>query len=457
VSLPAHAELVDEEVLLDFVARQRWFGAKGSDVVSARILDGIELRHEPLLVDALVEVRYGSGTHDVYQLVFGVGDEDEAFDHPIASRDGRTVYEAAADHVFARELMHLVRSGSTVAVGEGSVEFSSLDAAALTGADLDNVRPIGLEQTNSSFVVGEQLIVKIYRRVEAGVNPEVELLRFFAAHDFDRVPRLQAWWSYAGHALNASLGVAQEFVPAAIDGWSLALQELGSEPEEFLARTGRLGTVVGEMHAVLGSDATDPAFAPEDASQESLALLTATVDEEIDAVFLDLPDVPEVQPISGLGDALRDVLRGLSAVGSTGKRIRHHGDLHLGQAIWAEDDWLIIDFEGEPARPLPERRLKRSPLRDVAGMLRSFTYAAQVSQLSDPTIEQQARERFLEGYLDAMRESAILPPRETTERLLRIFELEKAVYELRYELAHRPDWVSIPVAGILRLLEESAG
>jgi predicted trehalose synthase len=121
--------------------------------------------------------------------------------------------------------------------------------------------------------------------------------------------------------------------------------------------------------------------------------------------------------------------------------------------LWNGHDWLVIDFEGEPARPLPERRLKHSPLRDVAGMLRSFTYATNVAGVEDTSVEQRARDDFLDGYLEAVQPADILPARETTERLLRIYELEKAVYELRYELAHRPDWVSVPVGGIVRLLE----
>jgi trehalose synthase-fused probable maltokinase len=151
---------------------------------------------------------------------------------------------------------------------------------------------------------------------------------------------------------------------------------------------------------------------------------------------------------------MRSVLRDLSTVGSVGRRIRHHGDLHLGQILSRDGDWIVIDFEGEPARSLPERRLKHSPLRDVAGMLRSFTYATRVAG-ADEAVETQLREAFLDGYFDAVQRAEILPQRETTERLLRIFELEKAVYELRYELAHRPDWVSIPVGGIVRLLEQA--
>jgi trehalose synthase-fused probable maltokinase len=142
--------------------------------------------------------------------------------------------------------------------------------------------------------------------------------------------------------------------------------------------------------------------------------------------------------------------------------IRHHGDYHLGQVLWTGSDWVVLDFEGEPARSLAERRRKRSPLRDVAGMLRSFAYAASAATITDGIEapegwEQRARDEFLSGYLPAVEAQGLLPPsQEATERLLAIYELEKAVYELRYELDNRPDWVEIPVAGIVRLLGISA-
>jgi trehalose synthase-fused probable maltokinase len=419
-----------------------------------RILDWAPLRSEsPALLDVLLEMRYGSGTHDLYQLIVGVR-EGEPGGPEIASVDGRTAYDAITDPAFAHEVMHLVRSGAMMPASAGTIEFCALGSIADKLAVVQEVTALGAEQTNSSIVLDREVIVKVYRRVEAGVNPELELLHFFATHGFENVPKLWGWWSYAGPLMNASLGMLQQFVPDAVDGWTLALQELGSDPEAFLRKVSRLGQVIGEMHAVLASEPDDPAFSPENASQESLALLTATVDDEIDQVFLDLPDNEDVAPIAGRGDAVRDLLRDLSTVGSVGRRIRHHGDLHLGQVLWGNGDWLVIDFEGEPARPLPERRLKHSPLRDVAGMLRSFTYAVRVAGV-DESIEHRAREDFLDGYTEAVQSAGILPPRETTERLLRIFELEKAVYELRYELEHRPDWVSVPVRGIVRLLEEA--
>jgi maltokinase len=220
--------------------------------------------------------------------------------------------------------------------------------------------------------------------------------------------------------------------------------------------------VTGVMHTVLASDSNDAAFAPETPSVEALALLTATVDEEIERVFVSLPEDDErLAPIAGRGEEVREQLRLLTYAGSAGKAIRTHGDYHLGQTLWSEGDWVILDFEGEPARSLTERRRKRSPLRDVAGMLRSFAYVASAVELlrglrAPDGWEEAARATFLEGYLATV-DPVLLPSGQVAiERLLAVYELEKAVYELRYELDNRPDWVGIPVAGIQRLIETAA-
>ena len=172
-----------------------------------------------------------------------------------------------------------------------------------------------------------------------------------------------------------------------------------------------------------------------------------------------LPDDERVAPIAGSGQDVRERLGALAQLGAGGRVIRTHGDYHLGQTLHTERGWVILDFEGEPARPLPERRQKRSPLRDVAGMLRSFAYVTSASEIlrGEPApedFEQRARETFLRHYLDTV-DTSLLPAGEAAiEHLLSVFELEKAVYELQYELDNRPDWVPIPVAGIRRLLGE---
>jgi maltokinase len=451
---------LDEAPLQDWVVEQRWFASKSREVASLNVLEAVTLREEsPLLVLALVEARFPVGTHELYQLPLGLRPASEGWDQrAIADIDGWTLYDALADAAHGRTLLHLMRGRRDVGGEEGTLTFRwAASAGAGEGGTVD-VRPIGAEQSNSSVVFGESLILKAFRRVEPGVNPELELLRFLSTHGFEHIAPLSGWYAYEGRLLDATLGILQEYLADAQDGWELALREIADEPEAFLDRLHALGDVTGRMHAALGSDASDPAFAPEEPSVESLSLLSATIDEEIERVFLALPDSEAVAPIAGRGEDVRERLQSLSHIGAAGRVIRTHGDLHLGQTMFAERGWVILDFEGEPARPLSERRLKRSPLRDIAGMLRSFSYVTAGSALlreapAPEGWEDRARERFLEGYFEAMDPSLLPPGQDAISNLLAVFELEKAVYELRYELNNRPDWVGIPVAGIRRLLD----
>jgi maltokinase len=454
--------LIDDEALEAFIVPQRWFGSKARGVVHIGVLDTVPLRlEEPLLAAVLVEARFGPGTHEIYQLPVGLRPSAEGWERGvIAEGGGLTVYDALTDPDQARALLDLTRRDVRLESEHAVSEFHWVDGARDPGPEAQ-VRPMGAEQSNSSVVFDEALALKLYRRVEAGVNPELELLRFLTEREFEFVPALAGWYGYSGRLMEATLGVLQEFLPGARDGWELALEELSSDPDRFLARVGPLGEVTGEMHSALGSDATDPAFAPEEPSVESLGLLTATVDEEIERIFAGLPDDDALEPIAGRGEEVRDQLRMLTHVGAAGKVIRTHGDYHLGQTLQTDRGWVVLDFEGEPARTLPERRRKRSPLRDVAGMMRSFAYAASGSRILHGVEppgdwEAHARDEFLAGYLDTADPSLLPAGRQGVEQLLSVFELEKAVYELRYELNNRPDWVPIPVAGIARLLEVPA-
>jgi maltokinase len=445
---------------MEYIQQQRWYGSKAQEVRHAQVLDAAQLRTQPpFLSTAILEVRFQPGTHDLYQLLVGMRrTEDGWSEGVITERDGWTLYDALADPNLARELVSMMRSGRSVMGGMGTVEFADLGLSRF--GDLPPPRPAGVEQSNSSVIFGDRLILKSYRRLEAGINPELELLRFLTRHGFENMAALVGWYAYTGQLIDATLGVLQEFVPDARDGWEIALDELGRDPEAFLERVRRLGEVTGEMHAVLASDAGDPDFAPEEPSGESLAILTATVDEEIEAIFLDLPETEALAPIRGRGEEVRERLRQISHVGNVGRVIRTHGDYHLGQVLWNGSDWVVLDFEGEPARSLAERRRRRSPLRDVAGMLRSFAYAVSAAEQlrgvrAPEGWEGRARKEFLAGYYDRVEQSVVPPGGEARAKLLTVFELEKAVYELRYELNNRPEWVGIPVAGILRLLEQS--
>jgi trehalose synthase-fused probable maltokinase len=451
------------DALREHVVSQRWFGSKSREVAHLDVLETVPLRGSPPCLDlALVEVRFHPGTHELYQLPLGRRPVSEGWDEGvIEQRDGWTAYDAMADAELVRQLVDCIARGADVEREQGTCEFHPVGDG-LAGGFAD-VRPMGAEQSNSSVVLDERVVLKVYRRLGAGINPELELLRFLTERQFPHIAALEGWYSFAGKLIDATLGIAQRFVPASTDGWDLALRDLRDDPDAFHPRARRLGEVTGAMHATLGSDAGDPSFAPEDTSAEALGLLTATIDEEIERIFLDLPAGDEtLEPILGRGQEVREQLSMLTHVGSAGRVIRHHGDYHLGQVLLSgEDDWIVLDFEGEPARTLVERRRKRSPLRDVAGMLRSFAYAATASELlhgvdAPEGWEERTRTEFLEGYLEAADPSLLPPGRSATERLLSVFELEKAVYELRYELDNRPEWVRIPVRGIARLLEMQA-
>jgi maltokinase len=436
--------MTDEQALIEFIREQRWFGSKSRQVSHATIVDRATLREaDPALELNLVEIRFDTGTHETYQLLVNGG------------------FDAIGDPRQVRELVHMIRGGAKLPADDGVVEFGAVEGYAGLGQELREARAVGAEQSNTSIVFDEELILKVFRRLEAGINPELELLRFLTERGFENIAQLAGWYAYSGRPMDATLGILQRFVSGGLDGFALALDSMADSSEDFLARLYSLGEATGRMHTMLGSDLTDPAFAPESPSSESLGLLTATIDDEIESVFLELPEGNEdVDPIRGRGEEVRDRLRFWTQVGGTGQVIRHHGDFHLGQTLWADDDWVILDFEGEPARSLPERRRKRSPLRDVAGMLRSFSYAASAAQLlrdtePPPEWEARARAEFLTGYRSTI-DPTLVPSGAAMDKLLAVFELEKAVYELRYELNHRPDWLRIPVAGLLRMLDEQA-
>jgi len=450
---------IDEPSLNAWLVAQRWFASKTREVAQIDVVAALPLRGEPpLLVLCLVEARFPAGTHETYQLLLGLRPSEEGWsERVIVETGGWTVYDALADPAHGRELLHRMRANAELTHGGDAFVFRWAESAAAGLGGTVDVRPIDAEQSNSSVVFGEQLILKAFRRLEPGVNPELELLRFLSARGFPHIAPIVGWYEVEGH-VNATLGILQEFLTDARDGWELALELLERDPERLLGELERLGAVIGELHTALGADGSDPAFAPAEPSSEALAIVTAEVDEQIERVFAELGDDAAVAPIAGRGQDVREKLAQLSHVAAAGRVIRVHGDLHLGQTLLTDRGWLVIDFEGEPARPLPERRLKRSPLRDVAGMLRSFSYAAAGARIlrgvePPPEWERRARERFLAGYRTTI-DDALLPPGEAArEQLLAVFELEKAVYELRYELNNRPDWVAIPVAGIARLLE----
>jgi trehalose synthase-fused probable maltokinase len=448
-----------EDALASWVTAQRWFSSKLRDVHEFRVLDLIALESEdPVVAIAIAEARFGSGRHEVYQVPIAVRPLSSGWDEGVIhTSTGHVVYDAlidtAADGVRARQFA----AGATIERPAGCVRFHWNSAVAPPSA-VPVTRAMGAEQSNTSVVLDERLALKVFRRIQPGINPELEMLRFLAAQGFTQIAELAGWCVYTGELMDATLGVVQRYVGGSRDGWEVALDALVAEDRSFLDRLGELGSVTGAMHATLSSVADDPDFAPEEPTVETLSLLIATIDEQIERTFDDLPELPALAAIAGRGEEVRDHLQSLAHIGVRGRLIRVHGDYHLGQTVFGPDGWVILDFEGEPARPLLERRRKRSPLRDVAGMLRSFAYAAAAAEfLRGAHVpegwETEARTRFLDGYM-ASADPAILPIGQASiEKLLAILELERAMYELAYDLNNRPDWVPIAVASISRLLE----
>jgi trehalose synthase-fused probable maltokinase len=447
--------------LADWAVAQRWFASKSRDFGEFTVLDVVVLDDGPrMLAVMLLEARLLAGTHELYQLPIVTLPAAEAPDESvIARRDGTVLCDALLDPRETARLAELMARSVVVERAESVVRFSwEGPEPPPPGAE---VRVMGVEQSNSSIVLDDRFVLKVFRRLEPGTNPELEMLRFLDRHGFAHIAPLVGSYSYRGPLLDATLGVMQRYIAHAADGWTLATDALAhGHGEELLARLHDLGVVTGRMHATLASDSDDRDFAPEDPADEHVALLTARIDEQIERTFVELPDLEVLAPIAGRAEELRDRLALLSHHSVGGRLIRCHGDYHLGQTVFGADGWTVLDFEGEPGRPIRERRRKRSPLRDVAGMLRSFAYAALASELllggppAPADWEQAARDRFLAAYFREVDQQLLPAGSQATARLLSLFEMEKALYELRYELDNRPDWLAVPVAAIARLLEE---
>jgi maltokinase len=465
-STTTHAALpLDLGAVSVWLSQQRWYASKSRPISALEIEQAAEISADPSLAILLVQTRFATGAHDLYQLPFALLDADAIGERPVVSpsSDGRVAVDAVADPELARLLLYAMDAGLSVDTGDGCMRFRHVEQTGPLPLN-HSARPMGVEQSNSSVVFGEETVLKVFRRVEPGINPELEMLRFLTAREFPNIAALHGWYEFQGRAFGATLGVAQRFLADATGGWELALAQIREDPAAFIAKLGALGRVTAQLHNTLASDFGDPAFSPEEPSAEALGLLVATIDEDIERMFSRLPDDERIAPIAGRGQDVREHISQRAQLGIGGRAIRTHGDYHLGQTLHrsgsesADSGWVIIDFEGEPARPLFERRQKSSPLRDVAGMLRSFAYATSAvaimyDQPAPGQFEDRARQTFLEQYFSTI-EPSLLPAGETgVLNLLAIFELEKAVYELQYELDNRPDWLPIPVAGIARLLE----
>jgi len=439
--------LVRGEALAAWIARQRWFAAKTRRIQAVVIVDTISLG--PGVV-VLADLELDDGRHDHYAIPLLPGDE---------------IRDALDDAGFCHALISLIARAGTVDGELGGL--AGVPAAGLPWRDgvpaALGIRKVGGEQSNTSVVLGDALILKHFRKLEEGMNPEAEITRFLTEHtSFRHTPRLAGHLEYRNaHAAATTLAVAQQLVPDGRDGWQWVLEQLADPARAAAAVRAlrRLGERTGELHRALGSDTLDRAFAPEPITAGDVATWVDGVIAQIAAARAALGgETLSIDPA-----AIRRAL--VAIVGR--QKIRHHGDFHLGQTLYRPTaaDWMIIDFEGEPLRPLEERRRKHVALRDVAGLLRSLDYAA-ASAPSDAALgddwSARAGQAFVDGYRAAAGAAGFLPESDPAFRsLVAVFELEKAAYEIVYEANNRPDWIAIPKRGLLsaaaRLRREAAG
>jgi maltose alpha-D-glucosyltransferase / alpha-amylase len=530
------------DILPAYLHDRRWYAGKAKKIKDAHVINSVPVPYDGRQAIVLfIQVDYTEGDPDTYVLPVsfatgGRAENIEAYNaHSIVVRvnvDGEdgVLFDAMFDPAFPPVMLDAIARRRRLRGERGSISATSTRTFRGLYGDADGSREPSLirgEQSNSSVIFGDRFILKLFRRLDEGVNPDLEIGRFLTERmdtsGFSQTAHVAGSLDYhvgTGRSEKTmTLGILQRFIPNEGDAWTYTLDTLGDYFEQMLAvrpdvpqlrlstralfdlaegttpedvreiigtylqdaRT--LGQRTAEMHLALTSDTSDAAFKPESYSmlyQRSIyQSLRAHVTRTFTTLRKRLPSLPEdMRPdaaeLLDKQSELLDRYRSIVDRRVDAQRTRFHGDYHLGQVLYTGRDFVIIDFEGEPMRPIADRRQKRSPLRDVAGMIRSFDYATwsalfdlRASGLiaaDDPLGERWARywfswvaAEFLRAYLETASEGKFLPrEREQRELLLDIFLLDKAVYELNYELNNRPDWLRIPLCGVLELLDDGA-
>jgi maltose alpha-D-glucosyltransferase/alpha-amylase len=524
-----------EAVLLDYIRGRRWFRGKARESWGLQILDIIPIHSPEFAANlVLIGVEYAAGDPETYILPLISAPAEQAegiiaeYPHAVIARlkpgkkdgdSGGLLYDALVDKNFCKFLLEAIsrrrhfkgKTGKIVA-SRTRVFRSARGPAEVSPEPV----PLKAEQTNTSVVYGDRLILKLFRRLEGGINPELEIGRFLTEElSFPHIsPVAGAIEYHRKKGQPMSLAILQSFVPNEGDAWQYTLDFLNryfkyvlahptvqmppipekhllsllKEPPAlaqetigpYLISSQLLGERTAELHVALASAPDDPDFAPEPFSliyQNSLYHAMRTFATQMLQLLRErLKELPEElrENAQQVLDSEESILKRFYLIRNkkiSAARIRCHGDYHLGQVLYTGKDFAIIDFEGEPARSLSERRIKRSPLRDVAGMIRSFHYAAHSAILQQaslalkpedmPALEHWAQfwyvwvsASFLMSYFSGVEQAQLLPDDpEQLGILLDAYLLEKAIYEIGYELNNRPDWLKVPLQGILQLME----
>ncbi|WP_151485277.1 maltokinase N-terminal cap-like domain-containing protein [Streptomyces albicerus] len=439
-----------DPLLREWLPRQRWFAGKGRPVTGFSLVAATEVlpwdaklgllhllvrAHQPLVPTQ------GAPAHpaDCYQFLIGVRETlpprlaPALIGHPSQGPlAGRTVYEALHDPRPADVLLEALRTRAHI----GELRFER-DMRQEVRDDLVP-RLVTAEQSNSSIVYGDTFILKLLRRIMPGTNPDLELPLALSREGCPRVPAPAGWMLADLAGDTYVLGVLQPFVQGATDGWDLALREL-AKGEDFSGEARALGRATAEVHTALAR-----ALPTVTLGRGQMELLADGMTERLEAAVQAVPALRPYAP--GLRSAF-DALAELADEGQSWTAQRIHGDLHLGQCLRSPSgNWSLIDFEGEPSKPLAERRMPQPTARDVAGMLRSFDYAAHSHTPVVPGWADACRAAYCSGYAEVSGRD----PR-TDPVVLRAYETDKAIYEVVYEARHRPDWLPVPMAAVRRL------
>jgi trehalose synthase-fused probable maltokinase len=479
--------------LLAYLRRQRWYGSRGRAVAGFEVEDVATLREgAPAVLLVLATVAYEDGGRERYSLPLGIrpGPAADYFDPEKVVTESHgdagpaAVVDALGDTESSAVIWELIAAGATLRSDSGEIRFRGDRIA--PGVDPGSIRPLGREQSNTSLVRGDTELLKWFRVVEDIRSPELEMTEALAAAGFDSVPAPLGVAEYLRPGSEAVLlALVQPYLHNGTEGWALALTSLrdlyaeaeqdGDAGEEaaqrrveeqgatFLPESARLGEVTAEMHLALASEGVPGSMRAQPVTAAMLGAWADAMTGELDQLLAGAD--PALEP---LRERRAEVVAGFDALrrlGGGGLAIRVHGDYHLGQTLRTDTGWTVLDFEGEPALGVAERRALSSPLRDVAGLLRSLDYAAAATLMErtepdDRLLEvlrrqgdawaEANRRLFWGAYLARVGDHPLLPRNpEDALALRRAWELRKAVYEVGYELGHRPDWVGMPLRFLL--------
>jgi len=461
-----------EAALAEFLPGQRWFAGKGRAVAEVRVESSVPLRTAlPSLSAVVANVAYADGGVERYHVPVGhdrglearqlTDRVPDAVIYETTGPMGGPFYDATRDERLGALYLDLLSRAANVE----ELRFYRMPewTETLRGPG----KLLEAEQSNSSLVFGNRLILKLFRLLEPGENPELEVTRALAGAGFSACAAPLGWIE----GLGSTLGILQRYYAGSVDGWKLATERVADhyeskkgDPANFAEDAAALGRLTAQLHAAMA--AALPKVAE---GQPDLGRLSARLLGQLSQVVALVPELADRR------EAIEEVYTKAEAAGGGSRYLqRIHGDYHLGQVLKAGQEWVVIDFEGEPARALEERRRLASPLQDVAGMLRSFDYAAfqplvlgEDPDTPGPTRAELARfegpaTAWIEANRNAFRDGYLAGAGDTGqalggdhELLLRAFELDKAVYEVMYEARHRPPWLQIPLGGIRRLLGAS--